>query len=140
MTLAGRPMVSQMEGDKMDIVKVTCLDATSPCPGMAPLEEMKTVEPVPVESVGYLLVSDDTKVSLVMSQSEGDHGCDLLVVPKGMVVKMERLVTYSAYDINGQVVTFPDSRVVNLHDDICKLKHCSCRRSTDHSKCNIVGC
>ena len=83
----------------MEIVKISWMDATSPCPGMGPLEEMKQIKPVPVESVGYLLVDDEEKVSLVMSQSEEDHGCDLLIVPRGMVVSMVRLVpTEPSYD------------------------------------------
>ena len=75
----------------MEIVKLTWKDATSPCPSITTIEFLKEVKPVDVETVGYLLVDNEEQVSIMSSKSEEDHGCDLLVVPRGMVVKLEKL-------------------------------------------------
>ena len=73
------------------LVKVVWYDSFADSSGWYCKEDIKYVESVRCESVGYLLEDNDRELKLCHTMSESDLVMGKLVIPKGMIREVKEL-------------------------------------------------
>ena len=77
---------------EFEIVKVRWIDAQRLEIGVQQLSEVKDIEPIPCEIVGFLVYEDDKKIVIAQEKWDDLMGCKYIhVIPKVSITKITKL-------------------------------------------------